>query len=226
MMTMKFTKEEFIAEVNKAVEIEIKEIEKATIGNEFKDMAESASKMHSILRNKDIELDIEHLKAEVIKEGEKDIRKAGDIIILTIEQIFKLKNPDGLSLFTLAAIKKDAAAEFLEVAQKRCDDEEKAYALAESIKTIAIEYKILQRIAEAHIDKGDDFNKLARALSQNAISLVDLAVKLKASVSIKRVLDTLEKNEEESDECKEGCEDCKCKGFKTMVDATENKYKN
>lgn len=225
MMTTKFTKEEFIAEVNKAIEVEIKEIENTTIGNEFKDMAESASKMHSILRNKDVELDIEHLKAEVIKEGEKDIRKAGDIIILTIEQIFKLKNPDGLSLFTLAAIKKDTAAEFLEVAQKRCDDEEKAYALAESIKTIAIEYKILQRIAEAHIDKGDDFNKLARALSQNAISLIDLAVKLKAAASLKKLMDTLE-DEEDSDECKEDCKNCKCKGFKTKVDATESKYKN
>lgn len=225
MMITKFTKEEFIAEVNKAVEIEIKEIEKATTGNEFKDMADSAVNIHSVFGNNDIDVNFEELKSKVIEEGEKDIRKAGDIVISSIEQIFKLKNPDGLSLFALAAIKKDAVADFLETAKRKYNDEESVYALAESLKTIAIEYKILQRIAEAHIDKGEAFVKLSEALNQNAMSLIDLAVKLKASASIKRLLDTLE-DEEDSDECKEGCEDCKCKGFKTMVDATENKYKN
>lgn len=218
MDKMNFTKEEFIAEIRKAVEVEVEEIKEAILASDFREMADTAIKMQSILSGEDMGESLDELVDRASEESSRDVREAGEILISNVTQIFDLDKTDKLPLYVFAAIKKDAVASFIADMDKDDDkDIDDMDALSSTLKTIAIEYRILQRMAEGNTHRSEYAAKLAEALEANSLELIELATKLKKAVAVKRMIDSLENKY-----VKSGTK----QGYKTKVDATESVYKN
>lgn len=210
----KMTKEELIAEIDKGVAVEDIEMSAQDISEGFKQIV-----------GEEVDVDAEKVE-ELLKlaksTASKEIRDAGESLKDCVNAVFNNFNPKGITIYDLAAIRKETVGHHLDSCLKRKVEPQEVAAI---MSFISLEFKILQRIAENNLEQHEEvMTDIAKAMKSNAMELIEQATQLKMLTMIKNgILEDVAELEKES---KVKSRRSRAKSTMTRVDATNSKYKH